>query len=79
MWLTKISWAQQVWALPFLTVLAHSERYYATQKRAAKTLLDWARQMVYQLRRAGCPTEPWCWWWIAPMLLWTFCMRARTL
>jgi hypothetical protein len=51
MWLTKISWAQQVWALPFLTVLAPSERYYATQKRAAKTLLDWARQMVCQLRR----------------------------
>ena len=51
MWLSKISWAQQVWALPILTVLAPSERYYAAQKRAAKTLLDWARQMVYQLRR----------------------------
>lgn len=51
MWLTEISWAQRVWALPFLTVLAPSERFYAESKRSAKTLLDWARQMVYQLRR----------------------------
>src|SRR5216684_6112962 len=27
MWLTRIAWAQRVWALPFLTVLAPSERY----------------------------------------------------
>ncbi|MEZ4675647.1 MAG: transposase [Caldilineaceae bacterium] len=51
MWLTKIEWAERVWALPFLTVLAPSERYYETQKRSAKSVLDWARQMVYQLRR----------------------------
>ena len=51
MWLTNIPWAQQVWALPFLTVLAPSERFYADSKRSAKTLLDWARQMIYQLRR----------------------------
>ena len=51
MWLTRISWAERIWALPFLTVLARSERYYDEQKRAAKSVLDWARQMVYQLRR----------------------------
>jgi hypothetical protein len=28
MLLTPIPWAQRVWALPFLTVLAPSERYY---------------------------------------------------
>lgn len=50
MWLTEIPWAQQIWALPFLTVLAPSERFYAESKRTAKSLLDWARQMVYQLR-----------------------------
>ena len=51
MWLTEIPWAKQIWALPFLTALAPSERYYAESKRSAKSLLDWARQMVYQLRR----------------------------
>lgn len=51
MWLTEIPWAERIWALPFLTVLAPSERYYEKQKRAAKSVLDWARQMVYQLRR----------------------------
>jgi hypothetical protein len=51
MWLTDIPWAQRVWALPFLTALAPSERFYDETKRSAKTLLDWARQMVYQLRR----------------------------
>jgi hypothetical protein len=51
MWLTPIPWAHRVWALPFLTVLAPSERYYEAKKRAAKNLTDWARQMIAQLRR----------------------------
>ena len=51
MWLTEIPWANRVWALPFLTVLAPSERYYETSPRRPKKLLDWARQMIYQLRR----------------------------
>lgn len=51
MWLTEIPWAKRVWALPFLTVLAPSERYYDTSMRSPKKLLDWARQMIYQLRR----------------------------
>lgn len=51
MWLTPIPWAQRIWALPFLTVLAPSERYYKTMKRRHKKLTDWARQMIFQLRR----------------------------
>jgi hypothetical protein len=56
MWLTKIPWAQRIWALPFLTVLAPSERYYKDKVRSYKKLTDWARQMIYQLRRwlPGC-------------------------
>lgn len=51
MWLTSISWAKRVWALPFLTVLAPSERYHKQAGRQHKKLTDWARQMIYQLRR----------------------------
>jgi hypothetical protein len=51
MWLTGIPWAQRVWALPFLTALAPSARYYETSPRQPKKLTDWARQMIYQLRR----------------------------
>jgi len=51
MWLARIPWAQHIWALPFLTVLAPSERYYARSVRQPKKLTDWARQMLYQLRR----------------------------
>jgi hypothetical protein len=51
MWLTQIPWAQRIWALPFLTVLAPSQRYYQSKVRNYKKLTDWARQMIYQLRR----------------------------
>jgi hypothetical protein len=51
MWLAAIPWAQRIWALPFLTALAPSERYYGQSARAPKKLTDWARQMIYQLRR----------------------------
>jgi hypothetical protein len=51
MWLTEIPWADRIWALPFLTVLAPSERYYEQAGRHHKKLSDWARQMIYQLRR----------------------------
>ena len=51
MWLTRIPWAQRIWALPFLTVLAPSERYYEKRKRAHKKLTDWARQVLLQMRR----------------------------
>ncbi len=51
MWLTTIPWAQRVWALPFLTVLAPSERYYEQRGRCPKKITDWASQLVYQVRR----------------------------
>lgn len=51
MLLAPIPWAGHVWALPFLTCLAPSERYYQGKARAHKTVLDWGRQMLLQLRR----------------------------
>ena len=51
MWLADIPFAQRVWALPFLTALAASERYYQERGRAPKKITDWARQMVFQVRR----------------------------
>lgn len=50
MWLVRIPWAQRVWALPFITVLAPSAQYHAEQGRCHKTLTDWARQMLACLR-----------------------------
>jgi len=51
MLLAPIPWAGRVWALPFLTVLAPSERYDQAHKRRHKTLARWAQQMVIQIRR----------------------------
>ena len=51
MWLGQVPWAGRYWALPFLTVLAPSERYHRQRGRRHKKLTDWARQMILQLRR----------------------------
>jgi hypothetical protein len=51
MLLVPIPWAQRVWALPFLTVLAPSERYHQERGRQHKSVTDWARQMLLVLRR----------------------------
>ena len=51
MWLGHVPWAGRYWALPFLTVLAPSERYYRQRGRRHKKLTDWTRQMILQLRR----------------------------
>lgn len=51
MLLTPIPWVGRVWALPFLTVLAPSERYSKRGKRQHKTISDWGRQMIRQVRR----------------------------
>src|SRR5689334_15625210 len=50
MLLAPIPWAQRVWALPFLTVLAPSERYHQERKITHKTLSDHARQIIAQVR-----------------------------
>lgn len=51
MLLVEIPWAERVWALPFLSALAPSERYNKERGRRHKALTDWARQMLKQLRR----------------------------
>jgi len=51
MLLAPIPWAERTWALPFLTVLAPSERYGRERGRRHKKLTDWARQMALQARR----------------------------
>ena len=49
--LAPIPWAGRVWALPFLTVLAPSERFARERGRAHKRLTDWARQALLQTAR----------------------------
>jgi hypothetical protein len=51
MLLVPIPWVGWVWALPFLTVLAPSERYNQKCRRSHKKLTDWARQVLGQVRR----------------------------
>ena len=54
MLLAPIPWAGRVWALPFLTALAPSERYDAERARRHKTLPEWARQLLLVAHR-WCP------------------------
>lgn len=49
--LTKVGWANRVWALPFLSALAPSEGYYEDKARVHKKLTDWARQLLLQVKR----------------------------
>jgi hypothetical protein len=51
MLLTPIAWANRVWALPFLTVLCPSERFYAQRGRRHHTLLERAWQSLQLVRR----------------------------
>jgi hypothetical protein len=53
MLLVPVPWASRVWALPFLSVLAPSERYAQerSKKKPHKKLTDWARQMLLLVRR----------------------------
>jgi DDE superfamily endonuclease len=51
MLLTTIPWAQPVWALPVMTVLSPSERYYQQRQRRPKTALERSLQRVKALRR----------------------------
>jgi hypothetical protein len=47
----EVGWAERVWALPVLTALCPSERYYEERGRAHKKLTEWARQMILQVKR----------------------------
>lgn len=51
MLLTTIPFAKKIWALPFLTALAPSERYCTEYNRKHKKITDWARQMILMLCR----------------------------
>jgi len=51
MLLTPIPWAKRVWALPFLTALAPSERANAAAGKRHKAVTDWAWQLLLVVRR----------------------------
>jgi hypothetical protein len=51
MLLVPLPWAGRVWALPFLTALAPSERYARQRGRRHKSLTVWARQLLRQVHR----------------------------
>ena len=58
MWLGHIPWAGRFWALPFLTVLAPSERYYRQRGRRHKKLTDWARADDHATASLAAPPAP---------------------
>jgi len=49
--LCPIPWANRIWALPFLTVLAPSERYHDQLGKQHKKMSDWVRQICFLIRR----------------------------
>ena len=49
--MVPVPWTRRRWALPFLTILAPSERYNTARGRRHKKLTDWARQAILQMRR----------------------------
>jgi hypothetical protein len=51
MLLVEVSWAARVWALPFLTVLCPSERFYQQRHRRGQTLIERAWQSIQLVRR----------------------------
>jgi hypothetical protein len=51
MLLAPVPWAGCAWGLPFLTVLAPSERHAAARRIRFKKLTDWGRQALLQVAR----------------------------
>jgi hypothetical protein len=51
MLLAPVPWAGCVWGLPFLAVLAPSERYATARGKRHKKLTDWGRQALLQVAR----------------------------
>jgi len=53
MLLTSLPWLQAgiYWALPVLTVLCPSERFYTNQSKSVKKLTTWAKQLIIWLGR----------------------------
>jgi hypothetical protein len=51
MLLVEIPWASRIWALPFLSALAPSERYAAQRGKRHKKITEWAWQLLLVVRR----------------------------
>jgi hypothetical protein len=51
MLLVPIPWAARVWALPFLSALAPSERYATERGKRHKKVTEWAWQLLLQIKR----------------------------
>ncbi|MBI5349574.1 MAG: transposase, partial [Chloroflexi bacterium] len=49
--LVPVPWSRRVWALPFLTVLAPSEKTKTAHGKRHKTSIDWIGQMIRIVRR----------------------------
>jgi len=49
--LTKISWADRIWALPFFTLLAPSKRFNQARNRPHRTITDWAFIIIQIVKR----------------------------
>jgi hypothetical protein len=49
--LAPIPWAGRIWALPFLSALAHSERYAEEQGKQHKKITEWTWQLLRLVRR----------------------------
>ncbi len=49
--LVPLSWAGRIWALPFLTLLCPSERYYQRYHRGHRSLPERARQVLRIMQR----------------------------
>jgi hypothetical protein len=49
--LVPVPWSRRVWALPFLTVLAPSEKTNRANSKRHKTSIEWVMQMLSQVRR----------------------------
>ena len=51
MLLVRVPWSTRLWALPFLTVLAPSEKTNHANGKRHKTSIDWLGQMIIVVRR----------------------------
>ena len=51
MLLVEVPWASRIWALPFLSALAPSERYATKRGKRHKKITEWAWQMLLVVRR----------------------------
>jgi len=49
--LTKIRWVDRIWALPFFTLNAPSQRYNISRNRKHRTITDWAHLIIRTVKR----------------------------